>query len=60
MQHNPENRIKLKNAPLSWQGLGILHVHVEHGDTVDKIALDVAPPRTPVNLVRTVWYVWSM
>ena len=60
MQHNPENRIKLKNAPPLAKGLGILHVHVEHGDTVDKIAIDVAPPCTPVNLVQTVWYVWSM
>jgi hypothetical protein len=50
----------LKNTPINWQGLGILDVHV---DTVDKIALDVAPPRTqytPVNPVQIVWYVWSM
>jgi len=60
MQHNTD---KSKNTPVSLQALGILHIHVDTVDTVDKIALDVAPPTpthyTPGQSVMTMWYVWS-
>jgi len=59
MQHNTD---KSKNTPVSLQALGILHIHVDDVDTVDKIALDVAPTPThytPGQSVMTTWYVWS-